>query len=131
MKISILIPVYNEVQTITEVISRVQRAALPERCTKEIVVIDDGSTDGTANVLKGYEDGQILRVLRSEMNRGKGAAIRTGLTVAAGGRNPDSRRRFGVRPTGLFRSADAHHSRNSRGCIRFTGSRHFEGNGVA
>jgi glycosyltransferase involved in cell wall biosynthesis len=84
VKISILIPVYNEVQTLAEIISRVQSAPLPENCTKEIIVIDDGSTDGTANLLQGYPDNGLVRVLRSERNRGKGAAIRLGLALATG-----------------------------------------------
>lgn len=77
-------PVYNEEQTIAEILSRVQRAALPENCTKEIIVIDDGSTDCTATFLKAHTSAGNVRVLRSGQNRGKGAAIRMGLAVATG-----------------------------------------------
>ena len=84
MKISILIPVYNEAQTIGEILSRVQNAALPANCTKEIIVIDDGSTDGTAALLKANASARNMRVLRSDRNRGKGAAIRMGLAIVTG-----------------------------------------------
>lgn len=84
MKVSILIPVYNEERTLREIIARVENAALPKGCTKEIIVIDDGSNDGTANLLKAYSDSDIIRLLRSEANRGKGAAISRGLDIATG-----------------------------------------------
>ena len=48
MKISVIIPVYNEFRTFSQVLERVQKAALPEGCSKEIIVVDDGSTDGTS-----------------------------------------------------------------------------------
>ena len=48
MKISIIIPVYNEFRTFNQVLERVQRAPVPPGCSKEIIVVDDGSTDGTA-----------------------------------------------------------------------------------
>jgi dolichol-phosphate mannosyltransferase len=84
MKVSILIPVYNEARTLAKVISRVQNAALPENCTKEIIVVDDGSTDGSAAVLESYAQTGVMRLLRSDENRGKGAAIRMGVAVATG-----------------------------------------------
>jgi glycosyltransferase involved in cell wall biosynthesis len=79
-RLSILIPVYNEVATIRQVIARV--AALP--IPKEIIVIDDGSTDGTRNVLAELEVAQDLHVLYKPVNEGKGAAIRSGLRRARG-----------------------------------------------
>ena len=51
MKVSIIIPVYNEFRTFNQVLERVRQAPLPQGCTKEIVVVDDGSTDGTAQML--------------------------------------------------------------------------------
>jgi glycosyltransferase involved in cell wall biosynthesis len=51
MKVSIVIPVYNEFRTFSQVLERVRRAPLPAGCAKEIIVIDDGSTDGTPKCL--------------------------------------------------------------------------------
>jgi glycosyltransferase involved in cell wall biosynthesis len=84
MKISIIIPVYNEFRTFDQVLERVRQAALPEGCSKEIVVIDDGSTDGTAQILKKYEREGIIVLHESKLNFGKGAAIRTGIALASG-----------------------------------------------
>lgn len=81
MKISVIIPVYNEEFTIQEIISRVQNADLE----KEIIVVDDHSTDGTSAQLTDingrYENVQILT---HDRNRGKGAALRTGFAAARG-----------------------------------------------
>jgi len=80
MKLSVIIPVYNEKSTIAEVISRV--AAV--RLEKEIIVVDDGSTDGTVDVLRKIRDsGQIL-LHESRINLGKGAAVRIGLSYISG-----------------------------------------------
>ncbi len=76
MTVSIIIPVYNEFRTFDEVLERVRRAPLPEGCTKEILVIDDGSTDGTAQQL-----GPELHTIR---HAGKGSAIRAGIELATG-----------------------------------------------
>ena len=54
MKVSVIIPVYNEFPAFDQVLERVRRAPLPESCTKEIVVVDDGSTDGTAARVRDY-----------------------------------------------------------------------------
>lgn len=80
MKISVIIPVYNERQTIEEIIRRVQRMQLAD----EILVIDDGSTDGTREVLKALDGAGGVRVVLKERNQGKGSAVRTGLQEAAG-----------------------------------------------
>jgi glycosyltransferase involved in cell wall biosynthesis len=82
MKLTVIIPAYNEVATIAEVIRRVLVTGVAE----EIVVVDDGSTDGTAEVLSRLtaDDVPVVRVLRHAQNRGKGAAIRTGLAVLTG-----------------------------------------------
>ena len=81
MKLSVIIPVYNEEATIAELISRVHAVDVP----KQIIVVDDGSTDGTREVLEGlkghYENMQVLRQPR---NRGKGAALRLGFQHATG-----------------------------------------------
>jgi glycosyltransferase involved in cell wall biosynthesis len=80
MKVSFLIPVYNEARTIAELVERV--CELPFE--KELIVIDDGSTDGTAAILdqlaKGRSEIQVLR----QANRGKGAAVRAGIPHISG-----------------------------------------------
>ena len=78
--LSILIPVYNEKTTVLEVLRRVGAVELP--MDKEIVVVDDGSTDGTEELLRGLKGS--AKVFFHERNRGKGAAIHTAIEKAAG-----------------------------------------------
>jgi dolichol-phosphate mannosyltransferase len=84
VKISILIPVYNEFRTFSQVLERVRNASLPSGCTREIIVIDDGSTDGTTGVLKQYADAGIVTGHYSSSNSGKGMALRIGIGLASG-----------------------------------------------
>jgi glycosyltransferase involved in cell wall biosynthesis len=79
MKLSVIIPVYNEVGTIEEIIERVKQAPYE----KEIIVVDDGSTDGTSDLLKKKRDDGVT-VLFNEPNQGKGAAIRTAIPHISG-----------------------------------------------
>ena len=79
MKLSVIIPVYNEVQTIREIIERVKQVPFE----KEIIVVDDCSTDGTRDLLKKMEETGIT-MLFHEMNQGKGAAIRTAIPYISG-----------------------------------------------
>jgi glycosyltransferase involved in cell wall biosynthesis len=80
-KLSILVPVYNEKPTVLEILRRVKAVSLP--LERELVIVDDGSTDGTVEVLKGLEDPAIKTVFHPT-NRGKGAAVRTALESATG-----------------------------------------------
>jgi glycosyltransferase involved in cell wall biosynthesis len=84
VRISIIIPVYNEIRYISEVLKRVIEAPLPVGCEKEIVVIDDGSTDGTTAVLRKLRDEKLVRLHESLRNSGKGTALRIGLRLATG-----------------------------------------------
>jgi len=85
MRVSIIIPVYNEFRTFSQVLERVRRASLPEGCSKEIIVIDDGSTDGTTQMIAGYaRAGDIIASHHVPRNFGKGTAIRTGIALASG-----------------------------------------------
>jgi dolichol-phosphate mannosyltransferase len=84
VKISIIIPVYNEFRTCNQVLERVRQAPLPEGCSKEIIVIDDGSTDGTTQMLREHARAGIIVSHQSTANFGKGAAIRTGIALASG-----------------------------------------------
>ncbi len=81
--LSIIVPVYNEVRTVRAVIDRLLAIDLP--VTREILVVDDGSTDGTRDVLAtlGIRDSGLM-VIHAEHNAGKGAAIRLGLASARG-----------------------------------------------
>jgi glycosyltransferase involved in cell wall biosynthesis len=80
MQISVIIPTFNEAKTIHEIIRRVQA----ENVADEILVVDDGSTDGTRQALEPLNDQDIVRLILHERNQGKGAAIRTGIQKAKG-----------------------------------------------
>jgi len=80
MKLSVIIPVYNEVQSISTILSRVLATGLAE----EIVVVDDGSTDGTREVLARLNGKKGVRLILHERNQGKGAAVRTGIVNTRG-----------------------------------------------
>jgi len=80
MKITVLIPVYNENRTIREIVRRVQETGIPH----EILVIDDGSTDGTREILQELTSGGNIKAVFHERNTGKGSAIHTGISNATG-----------------------------------------------
>ena len=80
MKLSVIIPAYNEVGTIEEIVRRVCQVDLD----KEIIVVDDFSTDGTREKLSELQAGPHVIVIYHDRNRGKGAALRSGLAAATG-----------------------------------------------
>jgi glycosyltransferase involved in cell wall biosynthesis len=80
MNLSIIIPVYNENKTIREILRRVQAMGAAD----EIIIVDDGSTDGTRLILKDLDNQGVVRVILHEKNQGKGAAVRTGIQAAKG-----------------------------------------------
>ena len=79
MLLSIIIPVYNEINFIDEVVKKVKETPYE----KEIIIVDDYSTDGTREYLKGLKEGSITTIFH-ERNRGKGAALRNGISSASG-----------------------------------------------
>jgi len=83
MRLSIIIPVYNERSTIEEILKRVLEAR-SFGWEKEIIVVDDGSRDGTREVLAGLKEKFSLTLIFHEKNRGKGGAIKTGLQKTTG-----------------------------------------------
>jgi len=80
MKLSVIIPIYNEKDTLEEIISRVQATGIPD----ELVLIDDGSIDGTVDIVKKFEGKEGFKVRLLQKNQGKGAAVRSGLNIATG-----------------------------------------------
>jgi glycosyltransferase involved in cell wall biosynthesis len=81
MSVSIIIPVYNERNTIGRLLDRVAVCGIP---IHEILVVDDGSTDGTRDVLEQLPSNGLFKLLRHDRNRGKGAAVATGLAQVSG-----------------------------------------------
>ena len=79
--LSVIVPVYNERVTVAEIIRRIRAVDVP--VDVEVIVVDDGSSDGTDKVLSALADSTV-RVLTHPVNQGKGAAIRTGMGVARG-----------------------------------------------
>jgi glycosyltransferase involved in cell wall biosynthesis len=85
MKLSILIPVYNERTVVERSLSLVLTAPLPENMERELVIVDDCSTDGTYGILERLAAGfPQIRLYRHERNSGKGAAVRTAIGYASG-----------------------------------------------
>ncbi|GAB4527694.1 MAG: glycosyltransferase family 2 protein [Anaerolineales bacterium] len=80
MKLSVIIPVYNEEATLREIIRRLDAVGVAD----EIVIVDDGSVDGTRDILRELENLERVRVFYHERNQGKGAAVVTGIRNASG-----------------------------------------------
>ena len=81
MKLSIVIPCYNEAKTIRTLVERVRNSPYPQ---KEIIIVDDCSRDGTRDVLRTQIEPLVDKVIYHEVNQGKGAALRTGFAAATG-----------------------------------------------
>src|SRR2546426_12624297 len=85
MKLSILMPVYNERTVVERCIAGVLGAELPERMDRELIIVDDQSTDGTWDILQRLAAREpLIRLIRHDVNRGKGAAVRTAIQHATG-----------------------------------------------
>jgi glycosyltransferase involved in cell wall biosynthesis len=98
MKLSVLIPVYNEEMTIGELIERVARVDMG-KIEMEIIVANDGSTDASAQIIEEHREmhADLIRAYSMPINLGKGAAIRLGLHYAQGQRDPGSGHRSRTR----------------------------------
>ncbi|MDQ6859663.1 MAG: glycosyltransferase family 2 protein [Verrucomicrobiota bacterium] len=81
MRVSVVIPCYNEKDTIESVVARVRASAITD---VEIIVVDDGSTDGTSDILKERVAASADHVIYHAQNRGKGAALRSAFAAASG-----------------------------------------------
>lgn len=89
MKISVIMPVYNEHETLEEIVNQVITVNVndynqPERHIDELVIVDDGSTDGSRDIMKQWDNHPVIRVVLHEQNSGKGSAVRTGFQTATG-----------------------------------------------
>jgi glycosyltransferase involved in cell wall biosynthesis len=83
--LSVVVPVFNEERTVARLLRAVLDAPLPDGVDREIVVVDDGSTDGTRGVLEAFDDDpKRVRILLQPENRGKGAALRRGFSEVQG-----------------------------------------------
>ncbi len=80
MNITVIVPAYNESKTIREILRRVEAMQI----ASEIIVVDDGSKDGTREILSDLDGSGSLKVILHEKNLGKGAAVRTGIQAAQG-----------------------------------------------
>ncbi len=80
MKLSVIIPAYNEEKTIEAILDRVKATKIPD----EILIIDDGSVDNTREILKRLSQDGLVRVILHDQNQGKGAAVVTGIKNATG-----------------------------------------------
>lgn len=84
MTLSIIIPTFNEERTIRSVIEKVQSVPLSDGVRKEIIVVDDGSTDGTSKILEGYHQDPSIKVFHKDQNEGKTSAVIVGIKNASG-----------------------------------------------
>jgi glycosyltransferase involved in cell wall biosynthesis len=86
-KLSIIVPAYNEEKTIGTVLNKIDKARLPDGIRKEVIVVNDNSSDNTEREIKRYREGNPasdIQYVKHETNRGKGAALRSGIMKASG-----------------------------------------------
>ncbi len=79
-RLSVIVPIYNEHKTIADVVARLRATGMP----MQIILVDDGSVDGTENVLQRFASDADIDIVRHQVNAGKGAAIRSGVRRATG-----------------------------------------------
>ena len=84
MLLSIIIPVFNEVNSLVKVVDRALTVDLPNGIARELIVVDDGSTDGTSELLRQCKNNPLVKVHHSVLNFGKGVAVRVALRYASG-----------------------------------------------
>src|SRR5206468_1552937 len=77
-RLSVVIPVYNEAATVAALVEAALLAPLPEGVDREVILVDDGSTDGTPGELARFAADPRVRTFSQDVNRGKGAALRRG-----------------------------------------------------
>lgn len=80
MNLSVIMPTYNEIATVEEIVRQVKATGRAH----EIIIVDDGSTDGTRDIIKAMDGKESVRVILHDKNKGKGAAVRTGIDAATG-----------------------------------------------
>ena len=80
MNVTVIIPVFNEIHPVQELVSKVLATGL----VTEIIIVDDGSTDGTQQVIQKMSGENSIKVILHDGNRGKGTAVRTGIDAASG-----------------------------------------------
>ena len=119
MLLSILIPVYNERTVVERSLALVLAAPLPENMERELVIVDDCSTDGTSDILERLAAAEPrIRLFRHAVNQGKGAAVRTAIENAHGRFLPGAGRRPGIRSLGVRQAAAAAARRPRRRGVR-------------
>jgi glycosyltransferase involved in cell wall biosynthesis len=80
LKLSVIMPVYNEHETLEEIVRQVLATGL----VHELIMVDDGSTDGSRDIMSQWEGHEVIHVIYHDENKGKGAAVRTAFQVATG-----------------------------------------------
>ncbi|MFN8325380.1 glycosyltransferase family 2 protein [Flavobacterium sp.] len=85
-KLSIIIPAYNEASTIHKILDKIATVNLPNNLTKEIIIVDDCSTDETSKSIERYIENSNLNIIlnKHNINKGKGAALHTAISIATG-----------------------------------------------